>query len=285
MRPRGADIMNDEQFNLGALIRAGADDELSDEQRRQLDVHLEAHPEDQARIDFERRLRDATSRVMGQVATPPGLRERIQARLEAPAPKRLRIPVSVLAGAASIVIVAGVLAVLLSPTGPLSSESRYRATVVSYLDHEHKRCWVDTDQILRKFTVRQRADLPGVVDDLLHQPVSLQEIEHAELSGLRFIAAGECNMPGQQPSVHIGFETTGEEHVPVSLFMQPAREHWDVEENVTYALTNERRIARGVCTIYMWKRDGILHFLVADDMRACDMMREALGAPQTLRQL
>jgi len=280
--------------DLASLLRLAADDELTPQQRAALEAHLEAHPEDASRIEFERRLRDATSRVMGEVRAPEGLRERIASTTERLAPQTSRqgfwrgAPARAVGLAASVLIVASVLVALMLPQSPIGPEARYQASLVRYLDREHVRCWIDADEILGKFDVRRRDALPAEASELLGRPVDLAGLVDTEIEGLEFVAGGECAVPGESPSIHLGFKTDGtmgEAGIPVSLFVQRDERQLELEEGVTYRLTSERRLARGVCTIYVWTRDGLLHFLVSSDAEACDLGREALGAPTPVGRL
>lgn len=276
-----------DDVNLGALLRAAADDELTPEQQARLDAHLAAHPEDAARIEFERRLRVATSRVMSDVRAPAGLRGRIERIGAEHEPRRpiWRQP-RVVGLAASLLLVAGLLVVLSIPASPVGPQARYRATLMSFLDREHARCWVDTDTILDKFHVREPDELPQQAETLLGRSVSFDDFD--DLEGLEFVGGGECVVPGRSPSMHLGFRTDGtrgEADVAVSLFVQIDPGKLAMQEGVTYRLTSERRIAREACTIYAWTHDGLLHFMVADNANACDLGRRALGAPETVEQL
>jgi ferric-dicitrate binding protein FerR (iron transport regulator) len=283
----------DDIKGLGALLRAAADDELTPEQHAALEAHLRAHPEDEARIEFERALRERVGRTMGETTAPAALRERVERALEheseaGPRPRRRRIAMGVLAMAASVVVVAGVLFALMSPGSPIGPDARYRSSLAGFLHSEHERCWVDADRILAKFGVRERDQLPASMATVFGHDVALPGEIAGQGSGLEFIAAGECNVPGRARSMHLGFRTDGtrgEAGVAVSLFIQPDETRLELEEGVTYRLTSERRIARGVCSIYAWTLDGMIYFLVSDDAGACDLALESTGAPTTISQL
>ena len=68
---------NESPLGPTALVRAAADGELTPEQKRLLEAHLQANPADRAGIEFERALRAAVGRSMGQERAPAHLAERI----------------------------------------------------------------------------------------------------------------------------------------------------------------------------------------------------------------
>lgn len=282
----------DDSLSLGALLRAAADDELTPAQREALDAHLREHPEDGVRIAFERSLREGIGRVMGGIAAPEGLRSRIEREARA-TPEVVARPAfwrsrRGLALAASLVLISGLLVALAMPSSPIGPDARYRASLVRFLDGEHKRCWVDADWILDKFKVRERDALPGAMSKVFGRDVEVPVVRDGDGSGLIFEGAGECHVPGRGKSMHFGFRTDGtraEAGVAVSLFVQPNTTRLELEDGVTYRLTSEHGVSRGVCSIYAWTRDGMIYFLVSDDAGACDLGLEALDAPTTLGQL
>ncbi|MCH7792760.1 MAG: hypothetical protein IID31_10845 [Planctomycetes bacterium] len=68
---------NESPLGPASLLRAAADRELTPEQERLLEAHLQANPAHQAGIEFERALRSAVGRTMGQERAPAHLAERI----------------------------------------------------------------------------------------------------------------------------------------------------------------------------------------------------------------
>lgn len=279
-----------EDLNLAALIRAAADGELPDEQQARLDAHLASHPEDASRIEFERQLRSATGRVMSGVSAPDGLRARIEQIGNEAMAVQTREPSfwsrsSWLGLAASVLVVGGVLTALMAPMSPVGPDARYRASLISFLDREHVRCWIDSDVILDKFDVRESDMLPAEAESLFGRAVVQDDF--GDFDGLEYVGGGQCDVPGRAPSLHLGFKTDGsrgEAGVAVSLFVQADNGRLEMAEGVTYRLTSGRR-ASGVCTIYAWTHDGLIHFMVSDDAGACDFGRAALGAPETVQQL
>ena len=68
--------------NIASLLRAAADDELTPEQQVTLEAHFKANPHDQARVAFERSLRQAVSRSMQGQGAPADLAARVRAALD-----------------------------------------------------------------------------------------------------------------------------------------------------------------------------------------------------------
>jgi len=295
---------------IAALLRAAADgEELSGADRARLESHLRDHPEDEARIEYERRLRSACSRVMSSAEVPPHLRSRIEQvlanrvdeeqlldRLEAIAGQTRRpgfwsrIPASVRAAAAAIILVLGAVALFYAPGSPLAprtsiGEPGLRSRVVSFLHSEHERCNLDPSYLADKLTTTALKDVPETFGGVLGTDVSLGALFTSELE---FVAGGPCAVPGGGRSMHLAFrlpETAETETTDVSLFIQENTGTLPLEPGTTYRLTRDSWLGKAECSIYAWVRDGLVYYLVSTDEHACGVGRRALQAPERVQQL
>jgi len=288
--------------NEASLLRAAADEELNAADQERLESRLRERPDDEARVETERRLREACARVMTQIEVPADLRSRVERaieeradddevleRLEAIAERTRdrsfwrQIPPSVRAAAAALILVLGTAFLLFAPGSPLAPRG-YSGQLISFMDREHERCWLDAEYLAVKFPITEREEVPEAFQAILGADVSLGDIY---TSGLEFVGAGSCAVPGGK-SMHLSFRTPGAAPNPggnVSLFLQKDTGRLNLEPGVTYRLTRDTWFAPADCAIYAWARDGLIYYLVSTDEGACGVGREALDAPERTEQL
>lgn len=306
--------MNDTHLNsqpeqdlpTAALLRCAADGELTPSQQAALDAHLQAHPEDAARIRFERDLRQACARAMaGQdVTAPADLRARIAAltaRPAAPVPQPAAEPeVVVVAGRigparlqrwaslAAAVLLLGAGAALLVRGGMLTrgapGDTASAAVVLTnFLSQEHKRCSAGREgSFAQRLRVTDLSRVPEAVQQVLGKPVSVESMAEADF---QFIGAGSCRVPGAEKSVHLLFRRMCDGQPsgpPVSLFIEPDTGRLNLEEGVTYAVEEGGRDAPRVIA---WTHDGLVYYLVTSCSVTCESARHRLDAPPSLAGL
>lgn len=304
-----------EPMGLGALIRAGADGELTPEQERRLEVHLEIEPGDVARVESERLLREAVSRIGASgPGAPAGLREQVLRAMAAadlasdPAggddgasdlPGRLapltRSRSFWASAGGRAVAVAAVLALAVTAgllvRGSLPSDTVFsaRTTAVQFVAREHGRCTVEIVPGADKFEVTDPLMLPGFARTLMGRDVSLGDLIEGGATNLRFIDAGGCHVPMGGRSMHLRFEapTPSGGTTLASLFVQEDRGELDLAESVTYRLdpraeSGESSMSPGV---FLWLRDGMVYYLVTEAPEGCEDMRRCLDAPEAVRPL
>lgn len=294
-------------LSIAALLRAAADDELSPEDRARLDAHLRNHPEDDARIEFERRLRVHCAGLMQTDHAPDALRQRVMAiagssntetsfsdhtdqdeladriaersRTARAAGFGGRNRALVGAAAAVLLLVAGVslLSQAIGPSGPADAQTAGVGNGVSlanFFVQEHDRC-ATVPRRSDKFTVADPSSLPETFSRILGAVPTIPDFQAA---GMVFRDMGECHVPGEGRSVHVRLNTDGtscREGISVSLFIQQGRsEVLPAGENRPLALM---RCADGMkSTIYAWHAGGMSYFLVSEQT-ACERLREAAG--------
>jgi hypothetical protein len=304
-----------EPMGLGALIRAGADGELTPQQERRLEVHLEREPGDASRIESERLLREAVSRI-GQSGpgAPAGLREQVLRAMAAAdlsadgaavdvsgpdvpgrmAPlTRSRSFWASASGRTALVAAALLMAVtagfLVRGSLPADGVFSARTTAVQFVAREHGRCTVEIAPGADKFAVTDPLMLPSFARTLMGRDVSLGDLVEGGATNLRFIDAGGCHVPMGGRSMHLRFEapTPSGGTTLASLFVQEDRGELDLAESVTYRL--DPRAESGEASrspgVFLWLRDGMVYYLVTEAPEGCEDMRRCLDAPAAVRPL
>ena len=293
---------------IASLLRAAADDELSTEDRARLDAHLRKHPEDDARIEFERRLRTHCAGAMQTPPAPAALREKILAIAASAGElsgesgrdtnddvladriaERSRIARATHFGGRSRALVGAAAAVLLlvagyslfsqvigtpSPAGPQTAGVGNGFSLANFFATEHDRC-TKVPERTDKFTVADLSRTPDAFARILGQVPVIPDFQAA---GMVFRDMGECHVPGDGRSVHLRLETDGSacrEGISVSLFIQQGRASV-IPEDESRPLALMRCSDGMKSTIYAWYAGGMSYFLVSEQT-ACERLREAAG--------
>ena len=277
--------------NPGELLRAAADGELDAAGEQRLRDHLAAHPEDEARVAFERGLRGACGRTM-RVETPAGLRGRVVAALRAEEDlagslerkaAHTRRPSFWTGPLGSITSVAAVLALafvilqlttgILSSTGPIAQA----AQVASFVGGEHDHCTIDPAHAAAKFDIKELDRVPDAFAELTGETLRVDQLVAGGIDGLVFVGAGECRVPpAHTPSLHLRFRSDGSvlpECVTVSIFIQPYTGYVEMQEGRFYRIGDDSQL------VYGWVKGGVVSYLVADAPEPCEQLREAMGLP------
>lgn len=286
------------------LLRAAADGELTPARTAELERHLAGYPDDRRVIHFERELRGCVAGSASGTA-PAALRERIIAMSStagtAPASlslpsvntlsnRRFSRPVRLTAIAASVAIVAGGAFVFLHQSDmgrPTSGElitQQYRVSLVSFIGTQHEECEIHADMIGMRFKTTKLDDVPREFSKVLG---SVPEIGHIEGSGLRFLAAGPCAVPGRGKSVRMVLESTANAQLNggrgslVSIHIQQDTGELNLEAGKTYRLVDAVGTPGSIApVIYVWRRDGFIYFLTSKSEPAMQMARAAVGAKE-----
>ena len=285
------------------LLRAAADGELTPVQMAELERHMAAHPDDQRVVEFERALRSSIA-ATGSGTAPTALRDRIAAmsstagtdRASLPFPsvgtrphRRFSHPIRWLAMAASVAIVAGGAFLILRPpgtglTGGAQITQQYRTSLVSFIGTQHEECEVHADMIGMRFKTTKLGDVPGEFSKVLG---SVPDIGHIDGSGLRFLAAGPCAVPGRGKSVRMVLESAAADTSSngrgalVSIHIQQDTGELNLEAGKTYRLVDKLASPDPAAPdIFVWRRDGFIYFLTSKSEPAMQMARAAFGAKE-----
>jgi|GEM_PF-1150323 len=304
----------------GVLLRCEADGELSPAQREALDALLQSNPGLSSAVAAERRLRDACGRAIGGDRCPADLRAKIgaiaqaareqeaadvgaglQARASVTRQREFWTgwarPLGVMAAVLTLAFTAFWLGSRSTPVLDPAAEAiagtdpfaRIR-TVSEFVSKEHSRCFISPDTVASKFTVHEADAVPEAFQSLTGIVLNMAEVFRVHQSqGLRFVDAGRCSVPGDAPGMHIRFRredpsTPQDRWHGLSLFVQPATGWLAMEDGRTYRLEPRRAAQSTPPTIdpliLAWQRDGILHYLVADEPDLGDQFRVELGLPE-----
>jgi hypothetical protein len=275
----------------GALLRAAADDELAADDRARLDDLLAGRPGLSSGIDFERDLRAACGRVLGAVAAPAGLADRVRtaiaddalaAGLEDASPRTTdrgfwsrRALLS--AAPAAVLLLAGALLFQASRVSrvPLDTDQlAYRQQLAGFLTEQHdKSCagLVDAQQRDPLRFTEPTACEEAMTERLgRHVRVPLCDTSRA----VYFAGGGPCGVPGQGPSGH--FLYNADAAPDISVFVKQDNGELPLEPGRTYAL-NTRACGVPGSRILTRVDDGVLYFFVFNQGPGCQKALEALG--------
>lgn len=278
-----------DELPIGALLRLAADDELTADEADRLERHLREHPEDRARIDAERGLRARVGQLGAQAPAPSSdLRERVAGILagdasEADAPVIRRTDRSFwqrslapLAIAASLLLVVSASLIIrqaaVSTSGAWMSET-FGAEVAGFVDREHDRCAGLNDATNMKFVTNT---IDGANALMLKRLGAAPATIDLSSRGLTLAGAGACHVPGEGRSVHVLYRPTGEDGAPVSLFVQSGAAAFEGVDERSLCI---QRPSGERDEVLVWRRDGLLYYLVSPPGRDAEALLGALGAP------
>lgn len=285
-----------------------------------MDTVRSRDPEADQRMAFERDLRAAVARAMGDAASPPTLRERIIDAIRAhkgglSAAERLRMvrpedhPTVYrarpalrkqlwLAAAAAMVIVVGLLAmnpggmirwgppVIASSGVPVNRITRF----VSFTVDQHEGCAGFERHFKRKMTARTQADAIRTAIEILSKVPSVLELRSADLAaaGYHFAGLGPCAVPGRGRSVHMLYKpdpSIAPGAPVVSLFAQEDVGDLPFATDACFsnAPRDEAERASGGVTVTVWRKNGLIFYLVAPPLPS--EIRRAFDAPEEERSL
>lgn len=273
---------NPSDLSLGVLLRCAADGELTPEQVSRLREHLREHPDDEARIEFERRLRRACGCCAPECCAPSGVRARVETACS--------VGVWRLARARRLVVRFGALAALIAMVGVLGViwarrdagsawNAPYAAGLADFARREHKRC-DDPGSRAPKFTIERAEAVPAEFAKLAGHPVSLCDLMAAEEGGLVFVDAGHCDLPGKG-GLHVRLRERGEgggdDGGLVSLWIQPDDGRLTLEEGVVY------NMGKGCECVRIWRVGEVRYTLVCGEKASPNLAVTALRVPDRVR--
>lgn len=281
-----------------------------------------AAPDDQTnlRIAFERDLREAVGRVMGDARAPAELRGRVMHALaaedSAPEARGLRLvraedhpeiykPAPTLrlqwwlAAAAAVALMAAL--VWFAPLKPSAGPSNHQATTVAgigttfvqvagYVTSEHGRCEGLGSWFEKKMTARTETEAAKAAIELLPRVPSVLELRSDALAkaGYHFAGLGKCAVPGKGRSAHLLYKpdpAIAPDAPVVSLFVK--EDLGDMELPMNCCLTNKPcnpdELAACRCIVTAWRKDGLIYLLVAPPVSP--EIRRAFDAPEQERSI
>lgn len=274
------------------LLRAAADNELSASQTHSLDLHLHAAPRDRDVIEFERRLRTEVAAAASSETTPDALRRSIAALVVGPStasprPQRSIRPLWALAAAcvalAATVFVAASRFPARLPSGGEIVNSSHRAALTRFLGWQHAECEVHADAIRQRFDIGPAADAPEKLARIVQHTPDLGSIRSSNTQNVEYLGAARCAVPGRGESVHIvlGYRdpVAGKSRQLASLFVQEDFNELSLEPGRTYHMRPRSGEWDGRdMTVCVWRKDGLVYFLVGTSADALEAARHCVGA-------
>lgn len=265
------------------LLRAAADDTLTESERRELALHLERQPEDRVLIEFERRLRSELGRAFAGDEAPDALELRIRtlgARSRPPRTRRLA-----LLAAAAVLLIVGALAVRRTLTRDVDEFGfEGRGKIVHFLGTHPRECPITIERTLAEFHVQQFDGALSELSSLLGQAPRMSDFTKA---GFEFRGMGRCGIPGHGLSMHIQWMgSTGStvEGVMLSLYVQHDDGRLPITDGVTYQLEPKSQDLTGV-QMYLWRHEGLDYFVVTPNREAALAALASVGAPSVSQSL
>lgn len=300
---------NGTPHGLGALLRGAADGELSAVQQGELDRHLAAHPQDSARIEFEKGLRKACARVMqspDEGRAPVALRQIIEASLAARAHKepqpvvartheggRVEVRAHRWRRVRNLVAVAAAIPLLVAAwlinnrNGPNVQDGADASILpIDFLTREHSHCeGVGPDKLMQI----KIADVPKKMREMVGKALGVEPVQQA---GFQFVGMTSCRTPGGGNAAHLvfkrhargevegGAEPAGE--VRLSVFVQNDKGKRRMTEGLAWnGQGPDTGQAGGPLNISAWlSRDGLDCYVVTDCAASRDLARRALDGPE-----
>lgn len=228
--------MNGVAMNDGSminLIRLYCDGELDQEQVRQVEQHLQEHPEDRKLLESERLLRERIGAVMKDACSsaPADLSQQIRERLDDAEPAGysfahwFRDPrrANVFAVAASLFLVAG--AVLFGIFGPpidrqlgMQVAPEQAIEAAASVAYEHVAATTNREPISRMIAYDSRTEAKLALEQYLKTSLRVFDLQAA---GYDFVGAKKCKVPHCERSCHFLYRRKGGGPGMVSLHVVP----------------------------------------------------------------
>lgn len=173
-------------------------------------------------------------------------------------------------GALIVLVGVGVLAAFLLASQPEGlPTSAGKGELAAYLSDEHKAAFREGTRLDQKFTVTDAAGLAAGMQSWVGISKTFEELVPG--GGVKFLSAGKSAVPGAGESAHVrlGADAGGD----LSLFAKQYRQLPKLAEG-SYSLRG-----RGV-VIEVWRRGGLVYYLVANTGNELGVLRQGLGAPE-----
>lgn len=300
---------NGSRWPLGVMLRAAADGELPEKLNDRLRSSSEACESSDARIAFERNLRSACARVLqpdteeapaasaelhatigriasaARAATNTAVHPATKREASAAGRRRAARRLGWIALTAITLVVGVAVGMKLAAPAPtfLTSPERARIALTGFLESEHRRCTLNERALKNKMTEYTLSEVPTKFAGLLGAELSVASVQRA---GYQFLGCGRCAVPGRGESVHLIFRDSSRpaltseqraalkngDDAQLSLFIQSDTDELPIDANTTYRLET----GLGEPLVLIWRRDGLVYYLVTETEAAQDRAIESL---------
>jgi hypothetical protein len=208
------------------------------------------------------------------------------------------------------------------PTGSQQIAPSHRLALVAFVSEQHRECEIHAELVARRFLIAPLQAAPRPLMEILD---AAPDLDRLAASGLEYIGAARCAVPGRGSSVHLVLRIprpgspgdvrpadSSSSKELVSLFIQQDRGELVIEPDRTYSVTanpdgpaetgdpaktgepaKNGRIANPTSPgqdsadatspphqILVWRRAGLIYFLVARTPTNINAAREALSIPE-----
>lgn len=154
-----------------------------------------------------------------------------------------------------------------------------KGELAAYLSDEHKAAFREGTRLEQKFDVNDSEQLADKVRDWTGNRISFAEMFTG--GGVKFLSAGASQVPGAGNAAHLRLESDGSKGATgekFSLFIKQYRKLPELEEGGAYSLPG--RLGGDAPPIQVWKKGGLVYFLVCNTRPGIECLRQALGAPE-----
>jgi len=287
-------------LSAAQYLRAKADDEHAN-----LQAPSELPNDAAERIAFDRALRSACARSMGEIKCPDAVRAAITNALkkesvQEPVAHRFEhhegvvrtrmgdtTSVSFWAGARRFAALAAVIALAAfvifrsatSTSGGHVIPVQQASLLSAFVENEHDRCTGPAQPVTPCLkTCSEEEAYRNTAAALGAELTRLRDhFDSMRNAGFEFVGFGVCDAPGPGQSVHLLFRVTTTDPKParVSLFIQNDSEHPDIRETESYHTGCPKKKA----TLIVWRTEGVVNYLYACTPEALKTARIALHVP------
>jgi hypothetical protein len=174
-----------------------------------------------------------------------------------------------IAGALIVLVALGVLSTFLIARRPEAGpQSAGKGELAAYLSDEHKAAFREGTRLDQKFTLTDMAALGPSLQNWVGNSKTFEELFPG--GGLKFLGAGKSAVPGAGESAHL--RLTADAGGDLSLFIKQYRQLPKLDEG-SYTLPGR------ATSIDVWRRGGLMYYLVANTSDALGVLRKAMDAP------
>jgi len=176
----------------------------------------------------------------------------------------------------SLIVLAGlvVLAVFLVASQPEEGpRSAGKGELAAFLSDEHKAAFREGTRLEAKYTITDAAKLGEGLAQWLGTNKPFEELFPG--SGVKLLGAGKSAVPGAGESAHLRLAAEGTA-AEMSLFIKQYRQLPRVDEGM-YTLPGRGTV------IEVWRRGGLLYFLVSNTAEGVAVLRKGMGAPEPIK--
>jgi len=174
---------------------------------------------------------------------------------------------------------AGVLTTfLLASRAGTEPRSAAKGELSAYLSDEHKAAFREGTRLEQKFPVTDPAGIAALLQNRIGTAISFEELFTG--GGLKLLSAGPSSVPGDGQSVHLRLASLPGKpatEVQFSLFIKQYRQLPKLDDMTALTLPGR---GLGDAPIVVWRKGGLIYYLVANSADGIAVLRQGLGTPE-----